>query len=74
MNILLGLLVIVLSAIIYSIGRVIINKEFDLNIPILPERYHDNTRLTVIQAILTMFSFAAAIQILQLIEEYLSSR
>lgn len=69
-----GILLIVLASVIYSICRVILNKEFDLNLPILPERYYDNTRITVVQVILTMFSFTVAIQILLYVEEYLSSR
>lgn len=74
LNILRVIILIVVTAIIYSIGRIILNKELNFKIPIIPERYYDNTLLTVIQAILTIFSFTLTITIFQLIKEYLSSR
>lgn len=74
LHILIGIMFIVVTATIYSIGRKILNKEFNLEIPIIPERYYDNRQLTVIQAILTIFSFTVSIVIFQLIEEYLTSR
>lgn len=74
LHILIGVMFIVVTAIIYSIGREILNKEFNLKIPIIPERYYDNPQLTVIQAILTIFSFAFSVVIFRLIQEYSVSR
>ncbi|MBU5677801.1 hypothetical protein KQI88_15390 [Alkaliphilus sp. MSJ-5] len=59
---------IILAPLIYSVCRVIINKKYNLNIPILPERYYDNIPLTIIQAILSIFSIAIAVALLELIQ------
>ena len=40
--ILIGVMSIAITAIIYLIGREVLNKEFNLKIPIIPERYYDN--------------------------------
>lgn len=65
LNMLIGIIFIAVTAIIYSIGRKILNKEFNLKIPIVPERYHDNPQLTIIQLILTLFSLAVSVGIFQ---------
>ncbi|QUH20525.1 hypothetical protein [Alkaliphilus sp. B6464] len=63
-----AILLIILASLIYSACRVIINKKYNLNIPILPERYYDNIPLTIIQALLSIFSIALAIALLELIQ------
>jgi len=62
---------IAIVSIVYSISRAYLNKKYNLNIPIIPERYYDNTQLTIIQAILTMFSFGVAVSILRLISWFI---
>lgn len=67
LSLLVAILLIITAAIIYSIGRIVLNKKIDLNIPIIPERYYDNAQLTIIQFILIVFSFTTAVYILELI-------
>ena len=67
LRLLVAILLIITATIIYSIGRIILNKKIGLNIPIIPERYYDNSQLTTIQFLLTVFSFTAAVCILELI-------
>jgi len=61
------ILFIALASLIYSVCRLLINKKYNLHIPIIPERYYDNMQITIIQAILTIFSLLSALFILNLI-------
>lgn len=67
LNILIMILFIALASLIYSVCRILINKKYNLHIPIIPERYYDNMQITIIQAILTIFSLLSSLFILNLI-------
>lgn len=46
------LIVVAIAFIFYYIARFYLNKYKDLKLPLVLERYHDNPRLTVIQAVI----------------------
>lgn len=46
----------IVSILIYYLLRHYINKKTELNLPLIPERFHEDPLKTLVQALLTMFS------------------
>lgn len=46
--------ILFIASIFYYIGRFYLAKYKDLQLPLIPERYHDDLYLTLIQAIVTI--------------------
>lgn len=55
------LLFLTLSAVFYCLIRTYLNKNHNLNIPLMPDRYYDNPGLTFIVALVTLVSLALGI-------------
>ncbi len=53
----------IVSTFIYYLSRHIINKKTNFDLPLLPERFHEDPLKTLVQALLTMFSIIVGMTI-----------
>ena len=61
MELLFILLFLILASIFYCLIRAFLNKNHNLNLPLIPDRYHDDPGLTLTLALITVVSLALGI-------------